>query len=302
MAVVPKPVRPDATEPATASQPLRHLVHVFPTFAYGGVPIRIADVISRLERPYRHSIVALDNRTDAGSRIDPKVDVAFPEPPQGRLPGLVPAIADWLKQQQPDLLLTYNWGAIEWALSNRLTTRIRHIHFESGFGPEEADRQLWRRSLFRYFALASTERLVVPSHNLVRIATKSWRIDPAKILLLPNGVDLNRYRPDAGRPELLDPPGAETRLRIGTLAPLRAEKAIDRLLRAAAPLVREGLATLVIAGEGNQRNGRVPAASGCFLHDIRDRADAERASAGHGRGATRGRGRCRRCQPYPVVR
>ena len=140
MAVVQEPSRLNENEGATASEPLLHLVHVFPTFAYGGVPIRIADVISRLDRPYRHSIVSLDGRTDAVSRIVPRVDVAFPEPPRGRLPGLVPAIAQWLKQQRPDLLLTYNWGAIEWALSNRLTKRLRHIHFESGFGPEEADR------------------------------------------------------------------------------------------------------------------------------------------------------------------
>ena len=242
-----------ARESSTAPQRTRHLVHVFPTFGYGGVPIRIADVISRLDGPFRHSILSLNGQIDAKSRIAEKIDANFPQPPTGRLPGLLPTVARWLKATQPDLLLTYNWGAIEWALGSRLLRGLRHIHFESGFGPEEADRQLPRRSLFRRLALRGSERLVVPSHLLVRIATEQWRVEPSKILLLPNGVNLARYHPDAGKPGLLAEPGGHHRPLIGTVSPLRKEKALDRLLRAAAPLLREGRCTLLIAGDGAER-------------------------------------------------
>ena len=242
-----------AEEAPAAPQRSRHFVHVFPTFAYGGVPIRIADVISRLDGPYRHSILSLNGRIDAKSRIAEGVDVHFPQPPTGRLPGLLPTVARWLKAAQPDALLTYNWGAIEWALSSRLRRGLRHIHFESGFGPEEADRQLPRRCLFRRLALGGSERLVVPSHLLVGIATEQWHVDPNKILLLPNGVNLARYRPDAGKPDMLAELGDYPHPLVGTVSPLRKEKAIDRLLRAAAPLLREGRCTLLIAGEGAER-------------------------------------------------
>lgn len=236
-----------------APQRPRHFVHVFPTFAYGGVPIRIADVISRLHGPYRHSILSLNGRIDAKSRIAEELDVDFPEPPTGRLPGLLPTIARWLKAAEPDALLTYNWGAIEWALSSRLRRGLRHIHFESGFGPEEADRQLPRRCLFRRLALGGSERLVVPSHLLVGIATEQWHVNPNKILLLPNGVNLARYRPDAGRPEILANLEDKARPLIGTVSPLRKEKALDRLLRGAAPLLRADRCTLLIAGDGAER-------------------------------------------------
>ena len=241
------------TKEASDLQPTRHLVHVFPTFAYGGVPIRIADVISRLDGLYRHSILSLDGRTDAKSRIDTKIDVHFPQPPSGRLPGLVPAIARWLKAAQPDLLLTYNWGAVEWALANRLAVGCRHIHFESGFGPEEADRQLWRRCLFRRLALGRAERLVVPSHLLAHIAHEKWHIETDRLLLLPNGVDLSHYRPDGGKRELLGEVTAPGKLLLGTVSPLRREKAIHRLLRVTAPLLRDGSAILLIAGDGAER-------------------------------------------------
>ncbi len=238
---------------AAAPQRPRHFVHVFPTFAYGGVPIRIADVISRLDGPYRHSILSLNGEIDAKSRIAEGIDYDFPAPPTGRLPGLLPAVARWLRAAEPDLLLTYNWGAIEWALSSRLLRGLRHIHFESGFGPEEADRQLPRRNLFRRLALGGSERLVVPSHLLVRIASEQWRVNPKKILLLPNGVNLARYRPDAAKPEMLTDLADVPRPLVGTVSPLRKEKALDRLLRAAAPLLRAGRCTLVIAGDGVER-------------------------------------------------
>src|SRR3546814_3760628 len=67
----------------------------------------------------------------------------------------------------PDLLLTYNWGAIEPALANRLFGGCDHIHFESGFGAEEGSGQLWRRNLFRRVALARVRRVVVPSTTLM---------------------------------------------------------------------------------------------------------------------------------------
>ena len=30
--------------------------------------------------------------------------------------------------------MTYNWGAIEFALANRIGPRFRHLHLEDGFG------------------------------------------------------------------------------------------------------------------------------------------------------------------------
>ena len=64
-----------------------------------------------------------------------------------------------LGRLRPDLLLTYNWGAIEWAIANRLP-RLPHLHMEDGFGPEERDRQLPRRVLARRLLLT------VPDTNL----------------------------------------------------------------------------------------------------------------------------------------
>lgn len=236
-------------------QAARHLLHVFASFGYGGVPIRICEVIDGLAGGFRHTVVALDGRFDAGRRLGPDAMVAFRPltlPKYNLLRGLNRLRAVF-HETVPDLLLTYNWGAIEAALANRLLGCCDHIHFESGFGAEEGEGQLWRRNFFRRFALARARKVVVPSATLMEIAASSWAIPSSRLLQIANGVDLDRYRGEAGRREPLAGLGAEPdTVVVGTVAPLRPEKNVGRLLRAFASLPPRPRAVLVIAGDGEE--------------------------------------------------
>ncbi len=140
-------------------------MHVFPSFGHGGVPIRIATVINNLEKRYRHTILALDGNLDSQSRLDEgsPVELVDPEIDKSHPIRSLIEIQRWLSDLNIDLLLTYNWGAVEWALINRLFGKRPHVHFESGFGPEEADKQMSRRVKMRRVALRKIHRLVVPS-------------------------------------------------------------------------------------------------------------------------------------------
>jgi glycosyltransferase involved in cell wall biosynthesis len=127
------------------------------------------------------------------------------------------------------------------------------VHFESGFGPEEADRQIPRRVWARRLALRGAHCLVVPSFTLVAIARDVWRLPPAKIRHIPNGVDCALFAHE-GDPTAA--PGFARRpdeLVIGTVAPLRREKNLARLLRAFARLTYRGPVRLMIAGDGADR-------------------------------------------------
>jgi glycosyltransferase involved in cell wall biosynthesis len=231
----------------------RHLLHVFASFGLGGVPIRICDVLNALPEGFRHTIVSLDSCFDARKRLGTHVDAGFRDVRLARycLPCNVRRFVHLIKDIAPDLLLTYNWGAIECALTHRLSGTCDHIHFESGFGSEEANGQLLRRSLFRRLALGRVRKLVVPSKTLMTIARESWRISPSKLVHIPNGVDLLRYR---GRPGEREEGNIAATQQfdtvIGTVAPLRPEKNIGRLLRAFGKLPRQQSCGLVIAGAG----------------------------------------------------
>jgi len=244
------------------------LLHVFPSYGHGGVPIRIATILNHFGDRYRHAIFALDGNMAAASRLDPALGVRLADPGIDKTRPLASLfrIHRLLAGEGPDLLLTYNWGAVEWALVNRLTGIARHIHLESGFGPEEADGLLPRRTRLRRIALARARCLIVPSFTLVDIARTAWRIAPGRIRHIPNGVDCALF---GGPGDAAAAPGFTPRpgeLVVGTMAPLRAEKNLQRLIRgftAVAP--RFPAARLLIAGDGVERAGLERAASDCGI-------------------------------------
>ena len=232
-----------------------HLLHVFPTFGFGGVPIRIANVINHFGRRYRHTIIGLDGTLDARSRLRPDLDATLIAPAirKERQVETLWTFTRMLHRARPDLLLTYNWGSIEWALLNTLLRRAPHIHFESGFGPDESDGQVARRVLFRRIALFGASRVVVPSTTLFDLATKVWKLRRRRVVHIPNGVDCQRF---GAAPDLAAIPGfskADDELIVGTVAPLRAEKNLGRLLRAFAALPKTIKARLLIVGDGPER-------------------------------------------------
>jgi glycosyltransferase involved in cell wall biosynthesis len=228
------------------------ILHVFPSFAVGGAQVRFAALANRHGARWRHAVMALDGETGCAARLDPRLDLQLlaPPPRARRLPRRLFAIHRLLRRQRPALLVTSNWGSIEWAMARLALPHLPHIHLEDGFGPEERATQLPRRVLTRRLALRFS-RVVLPSLTLRRIAQETWRLPPARIHVIPNGVDLTRFHPAEGR-AVLDLGGSGPIL--GTAAALRPEKNIGRLLRALA-LLRDGgdAARLIILGDGPER-------------------------------------------------
>jgi glycosyltransferase involved in cell wall biosynthesis len=236
---------------AVAAAPVAHLLHVFPSFAIGGVPLRMARVINHFGRRFRHTVIALDDNFEAGRALADDLDVVLLPNRRSATKVLRSIVANVaaLRRHRADLLLTYNWGAIEWAMAARLQSAVRHVHFEAGFGKEEADRQILRRVLFRRWALARRTMVVVPSRVLEDIARRVWHVPGGRVIYLPNGVDVERFS-DSGGEGVARRPGE---LIVGTVAPLRPEKNVGRLLRVFAALAAAPSTRLVIAGGGAER-------------------------------------------------
>lgn len=227
-------------------------VHVFPSFGIGGVPLRMARIITDLGSDFRHHVIALDGVGDARTSIGQGICCSLGElPPQNRnLLSRLLAIRSTLRQLQGNLLVTYNWGAIEWAMANRLFVRLPHIHHEAGFGKEEAERQLGRRIQLRRSALRGARQIVVPSRTLERIALDVWQLPRHRVAYLPNGIDDKRFARARNSARSLDD---HRPIIIGSLAPLRPEKNISRLLRAFAMVHECAPVRLLIAGDGADR-------------------------------------------------
>ena len=222
------------------------LLHVYATFAVGGPQVRFAAIANHFGRRWRHVVVAMDGNTTCRERLSPDLDVLFPDVDirKGDTIGNAGRFRRFLKELQPSLLITSNWGSIEWAMAN-LPGLVRHVHIEDGFGPEERATQISRRVWTRRLLLRRS-KVVVPSRTLWRLATSVWKLDAQRVRYVPNGIDLKQFNG-------LRRPGEDGPV-IGTVAALRAEKNIRRLLRVFARLPDALAARLVIVGDGPERS------------------------------------------------
>ena len=223
------------------------ILSVFSGFVIGGAQARFAAIANHFGADWQHIIVSLNGALDCRERLARSLDVSFVDPGliRGDTRGNFGRIRRFLREMAPDVLITHNWGSMEWAIANALFPLVRHIHIEDGFGPEERSRQLPRRAWTRRLVLRRSH-VVLPSQTLLAIARDIWKLPEHVLTYIPNGIALDRFTPTARRME--DVPV------IGTVAALRPEKNIARLLRAFHLLRQTDAARLLIVGDGAQRS------------------------------------------------
>ncbi|MFC0205580.1 glycosyltransferase family 4 protein [Novosphingobium soli] len=235
-----------------------YLLHLHSSFAAGGKELRAARLMNAFGPGVAHSVVsAQPGAHGARVALDPALDVRFPDDfpsLQGRpTPARLLLIARAMEGF--DLVLTYNWGAMDAVMAHRVfggALRLPPlVHHEDGFNEDEADGLKCSRNLFRRAALGRASALVVPSRRLEAIAREAWAQPRGRVRLIANGIRTAAYLapppPDAV-PGLAKASGERW---LGTLAGLRAVKNLPRLVRAFAALPPEW--RLVILGEGPER-------------------------------------------------
>lgn len=260
-----------AERPTVAPSP-RRLLHVFPSFDVGGAQVRFLALVEAMGPRYHHMVLSLNGCYDAARLLQPgwPVELCGPPPQGGNSIARIGAYHRALRGRRPDLLLTYNWGAMEMAAANALAG-TPHIHMEDGFGPEEVSRQVRRRVWARRLLL-SRAQLVVPSLTLEAIARGTWALDRRRVHHIPNGI-LPRLHASPPGGAVLDLPAG--RPRVVWAGALRPEKNPLRMLRAFAPL--RDAATLVVIGVGPEQDAVLREAErlqlGDSLHLLGARAD-----------------------------
>ncbi len=244
-----------------------HLLHVFSNFTATGPELRTVAMIPVLGGAFEHSILSLDGRMDAAGRLADAAPVRLlASPPRAGSLATARRLREVIRRQRPDLLLTYNWAAIDAVLAAASLGFRRVIHHEEGFNEDEADHFKRRRVLARRVLLPRVHRVVVPSHRLQRIATDLWRLGPERVALIPNGVPLaslaagDDHPADhpAGHPArnpilrraLGIPEGAPV---VGGVGGLRRVKNFLRLLDAAAAVDPALGLHVLLVGEGSER-------------------------------------------------
>ena len=234
-------------------------LHLHSSFNPGGKELRAAKLIGAFGAGIEHTIISgVPGALDAASAIDPAMRVSYPD----NFPALTGslsyrrfrAIAQAMRGF--DLVLTYNWGAMDAVMAHRLFARSLDlpplVHHEDGFNQDETDGLKRSRNWFRRLALSTAAALVVPSNTLRVIALFQWNQPEGRIRQIPNGIALAAFEspPLPGAlPGLFKQPGD---LWLGTMAGLRAVKNLPEMVHLALYLPEPW--KLVIVGEGPERD------------------------------------------------
>lgn len=243
-------------KPAKAA-PIR-VLHLHSTFDAGGKERRAVALMNRFHDGVEHHVVsAQPTAMGAKGLIDRRVKAFFPfgfPPLAGRLRiGRLQQLARAM--QGFDLVLTYNWGAMDAVLAHAVFAPSLGlpplVHHEDGFNADEAGGLKRSRNWYRTIALSRASALVVPSQRLEQIALGTWRQPRSRVQRIANGIDTAAYARKAkadALPRVVKRAGEKW---LGTLAGLRAVKNLPRMVRALKGLPDEW--HLVILGEGPER-------------------------------------------------
>ncbi len=247
-----------------------NILHLHSTFDLGGKEARAVRLMNAFGDRARHTIVsAMPDNLGARGRIDKGVayEIAQNAPPLTGRPSVArfEALARYMRRF--DLVLTYNWGAIDGVMARRVFGKSLPplIHHEDGFNEDEARGLKRERNLYRRLALGAAHALVVPSRTLETIALETWRQPRDRVHRIINGIATKLYK-KAADPKAI--PGFvrnKKEVVIGTVAGLRAVKDLPALVRAAGGLSMRF--RLVIVGEGPERETIARAAAAMGIGD-----------------------------------
>ncbi len=226
------------------------IAHVLSSFGVGGQERVALDLAAgQVRRGHRVTAISLAPPPDgplAASFRDAGVSiVTIPKGP-GLDPTLTPRLAWALRGREVDVVHTHNpLPLIYGAPAARLSGAVA-IHTKHGMNPGSRAHMLLRRAAARLVAF-----FVAVSDVTAAQARKQKDCDPGRLVVIPNGIRLERFRPDAAdRAAMRGALGiAADAWVVGTVGRIDEVKNQPMLVRAMAPLLGDK-AYLVIVGDG----------------------------------------------------
>ncbi|MDB4470833.1 glycosyltransferase [Deltaproteobacteria bacterium] len=248
------------------------VLHILHSFGIGGMEKGIAMLINHASDDFEHMILCLTCTGDSKHLISPTIPIYEMYKSEGNSFGFIGTLARKIRQINPDIVHTRNWGGMDGIIAARLAGCKAVVHGEHGWGMDDPQGSSPKRKfLRRWLSLGVTEFTAVSKQ------IKVWLEDDVRVFKpvtqIYNGVVFNS--PASGFDkywlyrELSLP---ESALLIGTVGRLDPIKDQAGLIEAFMSL-RESLpdAQLLIVGHGpEQENLQRKAAEGVHLLGMRN--------------------------------
>ncbi|HTQ04130.1 MAG TPA: glycosyltransferase [Polyangiaceae bacterium] len=253
------------------------VVHVLSSFGVGGQE-RMALELASWQKRRGHRVLAVSLAPDGEGPLGELFRAAGIEaetvPKHAGVDASLPVrLATVLGGAGADIAHTHNPHAMIYGAPAAGLARCKSVHTKHGMNPDQT-RRLWLRRT----AATLVDAYVAVTPLLAQVAAERAECDPSRIHVVPNGIDVTRFKPDPEararvRAELGIPSGAWL---VGTVGRLAPEKDQALLIRAMAPLLDERR-QLVVVGDGPERaaleRARAETWRAEFVHLIGARSD-----------------------------
>jgi sugar transferase (PEP-CTERM/EpsH1 system associated) len=249
-------------EPMSNVQSPPLVAHLIYRLDIGGLETLLVDAINRMPaHKYRHAVICLTDYTEFAQRITrPGVELYALHKPPGLGLGSHKRLFKLLRQLRPTVLHTYNLGTIEYhatALLAGVPVRVHAEHGRDAGDPQGVNR---KHNLLRRLLVPVIDRYVPVSRDLEGWLHGTVGIPQAKVELIDNGVDTERFRPatEAASEAWSAPVNGQAPFVIGTVGRLQDVKDQATLIEAFARLrgmlpEQRARLRLVLVGDGPLR-------------------------------------------------
>jgi sugar transferase (PEP-CTERM/EpsH1 system associated) len=211
------------------------IAHVLYRLDIGGMENGVVNLINRMPQQYGdHAVIALTGATDFARRITrPNVPVHSIDKAPGKDPGAYLRLYRLLRKIKPTIVHTRNLGTVDCQAVAALAGVPGRIHGEHGWHFADLQGRAKRSILLRRVTSPFIHRYIAMSRDLVRWLSSVVGIDEERITHIYNGVDAERFSPQAA--PAADLPWSRAVARpfiIGTVGRLEPTKNQGLLLRA----------------------------------------------------------------------
>jgi len=234
--------------------PIR-IMHVIDNLGRGGLQNGLMNLIHRLDPVRFEHVVCAVRRLDhleahrfAGERVR-VLCIGQQKAARSQMAPLVRAI----REAKPDIVHSRNWAAIEAVMATRWTGSCAAIHSEHGIDSDSVSKEPWRRVCLRRLAFEMADRVFCVSHQLKEFHSKRAGFPSARMTVIHNGVDTQRFASDpAVRAGVRAELGiSEDEFCIGSVGNLTPVKDYPTLLQAAGEFAKVCKNwRLIVIGEG----------------------------------------------------
>jgi len=257
------------------------IVHVLSSFGVGGQERVALDLAAgQVRRGHRVAVVSLAPLPDGP--LAPEFAAAgvavhtIPKRATGVDPTLVPRLAWRFRKLGADVVHTHNPLPLIYGAPAAKLVGAAAIHTKHGANPSSMRNKLLRQQAARF-----VDVFAAVSDTTASQARQLRDVAPERLVVVPNGIRLERFRPDAAA-------RAEIRLQLGIPASARVVGTVGRadefknqtlLIAAMAPLLADDV-RLVLVGDGPARGALEAAVAALpeprFAHVLGRRMDVDR--------------------------